>query len=493
MHGKQYMRACVILMAGLYGMPYACAQGEEDALRLSWTLPGGTGRSAGMANAFGALGADPVAISINPAGFGLYRSSELSFTPGFEVNTARSTFYGTEDVGTRSRLFMNNMALVINNPNDKGGAWRSGTYGIAYDRHATHHMDLRSKGENVNSSIVERFVDEANGTPSDQLFSLFPWTSSLAWETYAIDPLDTLANTYQSAMPFASPMRHERSVESTGATNNTSFFYAGNYMDRLYIGASVGIVGSRFRRSTTHYETTLDEELEFRDVRFREDLNMSGSGIDIKLGMVGRLSDRLRLGAAYHSPRWMQMNDVFATDMRTSFRDGASYSASSPDGTFAYRVTTPWKAVISGAYIAGQNGTVSVDYEYMDARNMRLRPGSRLVSEYDFALENRTIASVFRTVHSVRIGTEWRYGPWYFRGGWGMMQDPWVDQNPRQGTSMKTYAAGLGYRRDHFAVDLALNYLQHVRNTFPYDPAFVQPIQESMGIFRSLLTISVKA
>lgn len=44
------------------------AQGEEDALRTSTLRPGGTARSNGMANAFGAVGADPGSFSINPAG-----------------------------------------------------------------------------------------------------------------------------------------------------------------------------------------------------------------------------------------------------------------------------------------------------------------------------------------------------------------------------------------------------------------------------------------
>lgn len=66
------------------------AQNETDALRFSTLTQGGTARSNGMANAFGALGADPVAVAINPAGLGLYRTSEISFTPALDVNTAHS-------------------------------------------------------------------------------------------------------------------------------------------------------------------------------------------------------------------------------------------------------------------------------------------------------------------------------------------------------------------------------------------------------------------
>ncbi|MBP6699281.1 MAG: aromatic hydrocarbon degradation protein, partial [Flavobacteriales bacterium] len=72
MPGRTTATITAYLVAGL-----VLAQNEEDALRISTGQPGGTARSNGMANAFGALGADPVSISINPAGLALYRTSGL--------------------------------------------------------------------------------------------------------------------------------------------------------------------------------------------------------------------------------------------------------------------------------------------------------------------------------------------------------------------------------------------------------------------------------
>ena len=57
------------------------AQNETDALRFSQTFPGGTARTIGMSGAFGAFGGDFSTLSINPAGIGVYRSSEFSITP----------------------------------------------------------------------------------------------------------------------------------------------------------------------------------------------------------------------------------------------------------------------------------------------------------------------------------------------------------------------------------------------------------------------------
>ena len=140
------------------------AQNEEDVLRYSRTVPGGTARGWGMAGALGAVGADPSAASINPAGFGLYNASEFSMTLGFEVNNADATHYGTQASAGQQRMSLNNMALVLNYPSKTNGDWRGGTFGISYDRQASYHWKEFAKGDHVPSTILQRFVNEADGT-----------------------------------------------------------------------------------------------------------------------------------------------------------------------------------------------------------------------------------------------------------------------------------------------------------------------------------------
>ncbi|MCB0765340.1 MAG: hypothetical protein KDB84_11580, partial [Flavobacteriales bacterium] len=199
---RSIVRTFLVSM-GLLALIEGQAQSEEDALRISSLMTGGTARSNGLANAFGAVGADPVSIGINPAGFGLYRTSELSLTPSLEVNDANSTFYRTKAADTQTRFYFNNLALILNNPSDGGGDWRSGTFGVVYDRQQTHHWRKQAIGDRVPGTFLQRFVNEASGTRVDDLNNdAFPFSSSLAWYTYGIDQLDSTANTYVSAIPF---------------------------------------------------------------------------------------------------------------------------------------------------------------------------------------------------------------------------------------------------------------------------------------------------
>ena len=71
------------------------AQNDIDALRYSKTTFGGTARYMGLCGAFGALGADFSVLSTNPAGIGLYKSSEFTITPTLYYGATNSSYNGT--------------------------------------------------------------------------------------------------------------------------------------------------------------------------------------------------------------------------------------------------------------------------------------------------------------------------------------------------------------------------------------------------------------
>ena len=56
------------------------AQNYTDALRYSTEELTGTARFKAMSGAFGALGGDPSAVNINPAGSAIFNASEISFS-----------------------------------------------------------------------------------------------------------------------------------------------------------------------------------------------------------------------------------------------------------------------------------------------------------------------------------------------------------------------------------------------------------------------------
>ncbi|MBP7409840.1 MAG: hypothetical protein KA941_13865 [Flavobacteriales bacterium] len=492
MPGRTTATITAYLVAGL-----VLAQNEEDALRISTGQPGGTARSNGMANAFGALGADPVSISINPAGLALYRTSGLSLTSLLEVNNAATEHYGTSSAATQTRFAFNNVALILNTPSKEGSDWRSGTFGVVYDRKQSHHWSTIAGGNDVPSTILQGFADEAEGISYTTIEDDLPFSAGLAWSTFALDTIQGSATSYEPFL-FGPNNRQTHSIETNGATTQTSFFCSGNYMDKLYLGMSIGVAGHRFRRTSTHTENNLDLGLDRMDrLTYKEDLTTSGNGFDVKVGALVRITERLRAGASFHSPQWMQLNDAYAMELQTTFRTpdnngDYSYKAISPDGTFAYRVVTPWRTTASAAYLAGANGAISVDYEYADMRSMRFKPSNQLEDLYDFEIENAAIQDRFRAVHTIRVGTEWRSGNWYYRAGWSMVPDAHKKGDALHGQALKTYAAGIGYRSEHVTVDLGMNYALQQSAFFQYAPYLVRATTEERASYRTFLTIALR-
>ena len=75
-----------------------------DAIRLSDVRLQGTARSTAMGNAFGALGGDFTSSSINPAGIGVYRSSEFVFTTQLGNEEVDANYLGTTNTDNKFKL-----------------------------------------------------------------------------------------------------------------------------------------------------------------------------------------------------------------------------------------------------------------------------------------------------------------------------------------------------------------------------------------------------
>ena len=102
------MKRIISIILAVAAMPMAAtavkAQSAYDAFNYSTQDYYGTARSIAMGNAFTALGGDMGGISINPAGSGVYRYSEIAFTLG----------------GSFSRTNASGMALSGHSPSETG-------------------------------------------------------------------------------------------------------------------------------------------------------------------------------------------------------------------------------------------------------------------------------------------------------------------------------------------------------------------------------------
>ena len=467
------------------------AQNEVDALRYSWTGIGGTARYVGMGGAFGALGADFSTLSTNPAGIAMYRRSELTFTPGF-VNTITSSTYETNrNSENEFVLNVNNLGLVATfEPEDVN--WIKSSFGVGYNHQANFNQVISISGRNSRNSIANVYVEQANGTLYDDVTNQYPFASGGAWETFIIDPVENEESLYQPAFNPGADKNQILDIERSGSMGEVVLSFGGNFRDKLYMGMTVGIPRVRFEEERTYREIIDDPNSPLRSFEQTDELETSGSGVNVKAGLIYRVSPWLRVGAAAHTPTWLTLSDIYSTEFSAQFEDegGDPDDYISPAGSFDYRLRTPARFIGSAAFLLGKRGLISADYEYVDYSQAKLSPYDERVNNYEFELENETIDNLYRSTHNVRVGIEWRVlPPLKIRGGVMYQQSPYVSGEGANNPDVIAVSGGIGYRGTKMHINLSYSRQQVTSNYYMYDSNLVSPIENNRGQNQLLATL----
>ena len=191
------------------------AQNEVDALRYSQLgFLGGTARSAGMAGAFGALGGDFSTLSTNPAGIGIYRQSELTFTPSFfNQSTASNMSGGSSIQDSKPDFNFGNIGMVASRYNADRSGWKGFSFGFGYNRtnDFNNNIDMQS-GVNNRGSLLDSYLADANNNVG--LYQNYnPYGTQLAWNSWL---LDSVGGKLVHVLPNYGE-KQSMSVQSSGA------------------------------------------------------------------------------------------------------------------------------------------------------------------------------------------------------------------------------------------------------------------------------------
>lgn len=488
----------IILIQGF--LVLACylslAQNQVDALRYSFTTPGGTARFTGMAGAFNAVGADISTLNTNPAGIGFFKSSEFTLSASVFSSKTSSTYLNETRSDDNSNFNIPNVGFVYSipiNENQEGSGWRNVQFGFSMVRTSNFHNRITFGGTNPVNSLLDAYVDWSNGLDTDELG---PFDTDLAYQTYLIDPIaGTLDYTNRAPLyPDGSiaPVNQHKTILTEGYMNEIDFSVGTNYDDKLYLGVSVGLPYLRYYEEASYEETNTvapDDTNTFDRFTKYDWLDTQGNGYNFKFGLIYRPIDLIRIGVAYHTPTWFNtMNDEYNSSMNSYLNNGEDHHYSSPLGVYDYKLETSWRAIGSLALVFGQRGLINVDYEYMDYSAARLRGKS-----YDYYDENQQISAVYRPVSNIRVGGELRLlSHLALRGGYGFYASPY-DDDLNDG-KRQIIAAGIGYRSNSFFIDFGYNHIRSAEDYYLYASETTQapPADIETSQNNYILTIGMK-
>lgn len=462
------------------------AQNEQDVLRYSRIGFGGTARFVSMGGAFGALGGDLSTISYNPAGMGVYRKSDFSATPSFFNQNVTSSYSDTVTSDERFNMKFDGFGFVIaTRPEvrtDHG--WQMMSMAINYTRTNAFQANLRMQG-NSTTSLMDSWVRSASGTG---ISSLDPFNEGMAWQTYMIDPAGGDTTQYIDRVPDGDVVKQLKTVTIRGGMGEWTFGAAGNYDNRIYIGASVGIPTVKYEEQTYYSETELYDTISnFDFFSFEQYLETKGRGINFKAGVIFRPTDYLRVGVAFHSPSSLKLTDTYFSHMSSILGDTLR-SWESPDGNYRYTIRTPMRLIGSLALVAGKFALLSFDYEFVDYSEGKLK-----APDYSFFDENAAVRAKYKGAGNIRVGAEVKFVPFSFRAGFAYYGSPY--KSTVNNEVARTYiTGGVGYRDpgDVFYIDLGFMSQQFTENYYFYDQSLVDPVVNKWKSINIMLTVGLR-
>ncbi len=504
------MNRNILLLAALFIVSVGRTQTTSDALRYSTFDVSGTARSMGVGGGLGALGADFSVISTNPAGLAMFRTSEFTLSPSTYTATTRSDFQGSGspvNKESKTRFNFSNIGYVTSARSTAPvrSKWKTVNIAIGMNQLANYNREFFFSGS-TEGSYTDRFVELAydeNGIPllPDNLDQ---FEAGLAFETGAIYDIDfdyengvqQWTNDFQ--LVRGTEVYKEQRVNTRGSINELNFALAGNFNERLMIGASVGLPFVNFSEEKVYQEDDPNDEVPiFIQNTFREDLTTSGVGVNFKLGMIYRMNQTVRIGAAVHTPTSYNLTDNFSTELEYVFDQGfgpESFVGESPDGAFEYKLRSPWRYIGSAGFIIKKQGFLTAEVEYLNYSGANFNLTANSSDPGDAAYEeelNGRINNEFSSAINIKFGGEYVYKIFRFRAGYAIYGTPYADD-----TNMNNALSfGLGFRQEKFFLDMAFRRLTIDEGYIPYrlsDAGNEQFIDNSTNNDRIIVTLGFK-
>jgi hypothetical protein len=474
----------ILSVAFTLGASMANAQDVYFPIYISQLSAQGTARSMGFGNALGSIGGDFSSSSVNPAGLGVYRSSELSFTPSVKAASSSSEYLGTVTNDNHIRFNVNNFGLVITDA-PKGKRydrrdWKSISFAFGMTRLADINRDYSYIGTNYSSSATLAFEADANEFPGDALSNTsLTVPGYLGYQAYLIN--DGANNKFSTIVPYTGGVRQQKYVRERGRVNEWTFSLAGNYREKLMLGATMGIPSIRYSINSTYTESVdaannAPNPFGFNSFSYDQNLDITGVGINLKLGAIYKLNSNLRFGAALHSPSYYALSETYTPRLFSSV-GGNGYEVSVANNLttanqFSYGMATPWRGILSASYIVKGRGFITADLDYADYSFMSfiypISDGNgNNYNNVENAM-NSALASRYQSSIGFRVGGEMLLTKEFMaRIGTGYYTSPY---SPAAGVSgdRLDFGGGLGFRTQYFFADMAVTVSQWQYSNMPY-------------------------
>jgi long-subunit fatty acid transport protein len=520
------MKNIFILSALFASALFSNAQSVSDGLLYTGTDLKGTARYRGLSGAFGALGGDLSAIGSNPASSVVFANNFTAVTLGILGNDNTSDYFGTstETVNTDVAISQAGGVLVFESPANK--TISKFAMSLNYDLTRSFDSSKRIRGTSP-TSVSQYFLNNANGIeldnftllPGESVSSLYQFLGQelgfgaqqgfLGYESFLIDATDNNDpnNTDYTSNTGTGSFNQDYLVETRGQSSKISFNGALEINKKWNLGINLNAHALSTERFTSIEESNSNADATVTDVRFDNSLYTNGNGFSFQLGLLGKLTENLRVGATYESLTWYTMEESQIQEVSTLGSNSSGTARVRPNvlNIFApYGLRAPGSATGSIAYIFGKKGLISLDYTSRNYSQLKFRTANSnlLTSDYQFSSANPqnnsspNSSDLFRNnnnfineklarAESLRIGGEYRIQNWTLRGGYRFEESPYEDKAIMG--DLTGYSLGFGYTWGRTILDISYDHSEQDFSQQLFDTG----LNKSAGVFNQMDNIVI--
>lgn len=470
------------------------AQIPEDVLRYSFFPQNGTARSLAIGGAMGSLGGDINAIYVNPAGLGNYKTGEFVFTPGFFMSNNKANFRDSQLKNKKNGFQLGTIGFVYGTPN-RYNSTTSQAISIAITQTANYNNSIQYNGLNSYSSYSEQWVEQVakSGQTLDAALNnpQFAYGSAPALYTYLVDTFRINGNVQvrslaENILDLGQALRQKNSVDTKGGQYEVALGYAVNKNDKFLFGATLGIPIVNYDSKTvfTESDTSTNSSNGFQSFTYTDDFSTTGAGVNVKLGLIFKPIERVRLGLAVHTPTYMvTLKDTRTTSLNANTENyegirnvsSTTFTNDQP-GESKYSMLTPWKVMVSGSYVLReiedvkkQKGFLTADIEYVNHKGSSFYSANETPTDDEksyYKSLNTVIKDQYKGNFNFRLGGELKFNTIMTRLGFAYYTNPYRDKELKANKML--LSGGLGYRHKGFFIDLTYVHAIMKDVNFPY-------------------------
>ena len=419
---------------------------SQDVQRFAERSTIGSARYVGMGGAMTAIGGDPSAAMVNPAGLGLYRRSEISVSIDETIDNTQQV--GSNDTYQRTRFAAPQISAIWawgNSQKQRGLVYNNFMFSL--NRLANFNRDIVVKGAGMGMVPTICNITNDEGGVSEEFLVNKPWDnveigwlSILGYEAYLIDPIEN--NKWKPAVDFTDG---SLSISETGTSDQYTISWAGNISNQWYIGIGLNIPTINYTKHTSLRE---ENKQNSSAAELKSMFHVSGVGVSGSLGLIYRPIQALRIGASLQTPTILSLSRQSTGDMYSTIA-GQKYEVLTPEsGVMDIDIASPLRTSVSVAGQLGKIGLIAVQYDYAHSSEME-------------------------DIHTLRIGAEAQVTRGLFLNAGYVYESSFMEKDPKwllgyneirtdmdyRYTAATQYAsAGIGYRSDVVVAQLAYQY-----------------------------------